>query len=400
MAMAAAPAALEAARQRLLTVEKKLNEMVIGHEDFIRALLVASVAGEHIVVIGPQGTSKSYAVRLYAQMLNARFFKYQLTRFSVYDELFGAIDIAELAKTGTLKRNWSKIIASEFVFLDEIFKANSAILNALLSLLQERVVYDPITGSEVSAALHTCIGASNEVPEDPELAALYDRFAVKVFIDYLGDDAALLRALEARWLNSAPPQPIATMNDVKALHAYALRLITAKVATPDGRILGDVYKIYHLNAVPVARQLRSQGIVISDRSLIEKLPKLLAAFLALYGVTQENVLNGIFDLIVYTARTREEVNAIKKRMEDALGEVAELARKLEKAKEFLRALNLGAAEKELTDIVNTDVESFAKKTPWLKPRVEVIIAEARQYLKAVSEMADQLKRMAGGGGGA
>jgi MoxR-like ATPase len=394
--MAAPTAPVEAARQRLLAVEKKLNEMVIGHEDFVRALLLASVAGEHIAVIGPQGTGKSYVARLYAQLLNARFFKYQLTRFSVYDELFGVIDIAELAKTGTLKRNWSKIIAADFVFLDEIFKANSAILNALLSLLQERVVYDPITGSEVRADLHTCIGTSNEVPEDPELAALYDRFAVKVFIDYLGDDAALLRALEARWLNSAPPQPIATMDDVKALHAYALRLITAKIATPDGRVLGDVYKIYHLNAVPIARQLRSQGVVISDRTLIEKLPKLLAAYLALYGVTQDNVMNGVFDLILYTARTREEVDAIKKRMEDALGEVAELSRKLEKVKEFMRALNLGAAEKELTDIINTDVEGFAKKTPWLKPRVEAIIAQARDYLRALSEMKSQIVRMASG----
>jgi len=393
----AAPAALaEAARQRLQTVEQKLNEMVIGHEDFTRALLVTSVAGEHIAVVGPQGTGKSYVVRLYAQLLNANFYKYQLTRFSVYDELFGAIDIAELAKTGTLKRNWSKIISSEFVFLDEIFKANSAILNALLSLLQERVVYDPVTGSEVKAALHTCIGASNEVPEDPELAALYDRFSVKVFVDYLSDDASLLRALEARWLNSAPPQPIATMNDVKALHAYALRLITAKIATPDGRILGDVYKIYHLNAVPIARQLRAQGVVISDRTLIEKLPKLLAAYLALYGVTQENVMNGIFDLIVYTARTREEASAIKKRIEDALGEVAELSRKLEKAKEFMRARNLEAAERELAAIVNTDVESYAKRAPWLKPRVEAIIAQARQYLQVLSEMTSQLDRIAGG----
>ena len=397
MTAMAAPAALaEAARQRLQTVEQKLNEMVIGHEDFTRALLVTSVAGEHIAVVGPQGTGKSYVVRLYAQLLNANFYKYQLTRFSVYDELFGAIDIAELAKTGTLKRNWSKIISSEFVFLDEIFKANSAILNALLSLLQERVVYDPVTGSEVKAALHTCIGASNEVPEDPELAALYDRFSVKVFVDYLSDDASLLRALEARWLNSAPPQPIATMNDVKALHAYALRLITAKIATPDGRILGDVYKIYHLNAVPIARQLRAQGVVISDRTLIEKLPKLLAAYLALYGVTQENVMNGIFDLIVYTARTREEASAIKKRIEDALGEVAELSRKLEKAKEFMRARNLEAAERELAAIVNTDVESYAKRAPWLKPRVEAIIAQARQYLQVLSEMTSQLDRIAGG----
>jgi len=129
---------IEIARRKILDVEKTLNTMIIGHEDFVKALMIASIAGEHLVVIGPPGTAKSYAVRMFAKLVNANFYQYLLTKFTSYDELFGTVDIISLSK-GEFRRNWSNIVRSEFVFLDEIFKANSAILNALLSLLQERV---------------------------------------------------------------------------------------------------------------------------------------------------------------------------------------------------------------------------------------------------------------------
>jgi MoxR-like ATPase len=181
---------IEIARERLMEVEKTLNQLIVGHEDFIKALMIATVSGEHIVVIGPPGTAKSYAVRLFAKLVNASFYQYLLTKFTSFDEIFGTVDITTLTK-GEFKRNWSRIIYSEFVFLDEIFKANSAILNALLSLLQERVIYDPMSGSPVETRLHTAVGASNETPEDPELQALYDRFAIRVFINYLDNDRSI-----------------------------------------------------------------------------------------------------------------------------------------------------------------------------------------------------------------
>jgi len=84
---------IEIARKRLQEVEKKLNTVVIGHEDMIRALMLASVAGEHVVIIGPPGTAKSYAVRAYSRLLNASFYSYLLTRFTSYDELCGAVDV-------------------------------------------------------------------------------------------------------------------------------------------------------------------------------------------------------------------------------------------------------------------------------------------------------------------
>jgi len=383
------PSPIEEARRRLLAVESALNQYVIGHENMVKALMAATVAGEHMVVIGPPGTAKSYTIRLLSKLLNARFYTYLLTRFTSYDELFGTVNILELSK-GQYVRNWSAIVSSEFVFLDEIFKANSAILNALLSLLQERIIYDPMSGQAIETKLWTAVGASNEVPEDPELQALYDRFSVKVFINYLDNDAQLLSALQARWLSANNLTAVATMNDVRILNEYAMKLFIAKV-----KDLGEIYKLYHLNVTPLVKGLRSKGVIVSDRTIIEKLPKLFSAYLALYGVTMDNIINGIYDLIVYMAKNRDEVNAINKAIEDAMGEVSELAKKLEKAKEYIKAGNLQAAKDELQNLLNTDINAIVQKASWLKPRVEAIMSVARQYLDRINTIMEQIERMKG-----
>ena len=352
----------------------------------VKALLLAVVAGEHVVVIGPPGTAKSYTVHTLAKLLNAKFYSYLLTKFTSYDELFGAVDITVLAK-GEFRRNWSRIISSEFIFLDEIFKANSAVLNALLSLLQERVVYDPMVGQAIQASLHTAVGASNEVPEDPELQALYDRFALRIFIDYLNDDASMLRAIQARWLNNNGLAPVASMQDVRVLNEYALSLFKAKI-----KDLGEVYKLYHVNVVPLVKSLRSRGVLVSDRTIIEKLPKLYSAYLALYGVTIDNVMSAPYDLVRFLARTKEELRDIDKAIEEALGEVAELAKKIEKAKEMLRAKNLSGAKEALKEVLSYDI-SRIEKTPWLKPRVEAMLSAAREYLNLISQIEEQIARL-------
>ena len=381
------PNPIEISRERLKAVENTLNTIIVGHEDFVKALMLSVVAGEHLVVIGPPGTAKSYAVRTFAQLLNAKFYSYLLTKFTSYDELFGTVDVTALAK-GEFRRNWSNIIKSDFVFLDEVFKANSAILNALLSLLQERIIYDPMSGQAISTQLWTAVGASNETPEDPELVALYDRFAVKIFIEYLSDDAALLRAIQARWLVAQDPKPVASMDDIKTLNNFALNLFRGKI-----RDLGDVWKIYHINVVPMMKKLREKGVLVSDRTIIEKLPKLFTAYLALYGVTIDNVMNAPYDLMTYLARSRDELREIKKAIDELLGEIAELAKKLEKAKELLRSGNIQGAKSTVLDILNYEVTKL-EKTPWLKPRAEAILASARQYLETIEQIEEQIARLA------
>jgi MoxR-like ATPase len=378
---------IETSRQRLLEVEKTLNSLVIGHEEFIKALMLATISGEHIVVIGPPGTAKSYAVKLFAKLVNANFYQYLLTKFTSFDEIFGTVDITSLTK-GEFRRNWSRIVSSEFVFLDEIFKANSAILNALLSLLQERIVYDPMSGTPIETKLHTAVGASNETPEDPELQALYDRFAIRIFISYLEDDKLLLNAIQARWLNANNVEPIANMNDIRILHQFAVSLMTAKI-----KDLGhEVYKLYHINIVPLVKSLRAKGVIVSDRTIIEKMPKLYCAYLALYGITLDNVMSATYELVQYLARNREELQSIKKAIEETLGEVAELAKKLEKAKEYLKARNLSSAKEALKEILGYDISKL-ERTPWLKPRVEAIFATARQYLEYIQQVEEMLEKM-------
>jgi MoxR-like ATPase len=384
---------IEDSRKRLLEVERKLNEIVIGHENFVRALMLASVSGEHIVVIGYPGTAKSYTVRAFSKLLNARFYSYLLTKFTTFDELFGVIDIPSLTR-GEYKRNWSRIVSSEFIFLDEIFKANSAILNALLSLLQERVIYDPMSGSEMNTQLWTAVGASNETPDDPELQALYDRFAIKIFISYLDDDVLLRRALESRWSNGfniANLSPIASMSDIKALHSYAMSLMNMNI---EG--LGSMWTIYQEYIMPVIKRMREKGILVSDRTIIEKMPKLFASYIVLYGMVNNeldvnSIMTASFELVKYLARTRDELKDIEKAIEDSMGDVAELSKRLEKAREYLNAFDIINAEKVIKEILNYDVSKL-EKTPWLKPQVEAILHMAREYLSYITKIKEELKR--------
>ena len=96
-------------------------------------------AGEHLFLHGPPGTAKSALIRQFALAVRGNYFEYLLTRFSEPNEVFGPIDLARL-REGTVATVTTRMLPEgEFVFLDELFNANSAILNNLLTVLNERV---------------------------------------------------------------------------------------------------------------------------------------------------------------------------------------------------------------------------------------------------------------------
>jgi len=377
-------ASVEEAKARIEGVRQTLYRIIIGREETVDAVILALIAKEHVAIIGPPGTAKSYLAQSLSRLIQAQFYAYLMTKFTTYDELFGPIDVVAFVQNSELRRMWSAIVSSDIVFLDEIFKASSAILNALLSLMQERVVYDPISGHAIKAKLWTLIAASNEAPIDEELQALYDRFAVRVFTQYLNDDVKLLSALMARWQsNGATVQPLADMEDVKTLHEYATALLSREK---------DVVKLYHVNVVPLIKTLRTKGIIISDRSIIEKLPKLYAAYLTLHGVTPDNIVNAAYDIVLYAARTPQELNDIKKAVDESLGEVAELSRRLEQGKQMLRVGNLHAALEAFREVAAYDVSRITSR-PWLKPRVEALIRTAQDYIKRTQEIIQQIRAL-------
>ena len=381
---------VEAARARLAKVLLELNRRVIGHELENRVILTAVVAKENIAVIGPPGTAKSYTFDTLAKLLSCSYRRYQLTRFTTDMEIIGPYDIPAFVKQGVLIRKLSQILQSDIAYLDEAFKAPSGVLNALLSALQERVIYDPFTGQVIPVATKVFVVTSNEVPQEEELKALYDRFPIRIWVDYLYKskrEDIYVAALEARWLLDSNVQPIAVWDDVEVLNSYAGFVLRGMFPGKGNRRFIDVYADKTLSLVS---SLRSKGIVVSDRTIIEKLPKLIAARCALEGVTEEVMYNAILDLLPFLAADEGERRDIMKVVEDQLGEVAKLHDKLEKARTLRRSGRLDEAKATLEELLTTDVTKYKDK-PFVAKRLEAILADARFLYEDVLKRLQELQ---------
>jgi MoxR-like ATPase len=179
-------------KQKIQTLLNQLNHGLVEREDTLKTALLTVLAGENLVLIGPPGTGKSLIARRIAESLahssdDNAYFEYLLTKFSTPEEIFGPLSITEL-KADRFKRNTAGYLPTvNMAFLDEIFKASSSILNALLTILNERIYHNGAEPQPVH--MQALIAASNELPTaQEELSALYDRFLVRSFVDYVSQD--------------------------------------------------------------------------------------------------------------------------------------------------------------------------------------------------------------------
>jgi len=181
---------------RLRALRDVLQDGLVERDTAVRLALLAALAGEHLLLIGPPGTAKSLvARRLGLAFADAKRFERLLTRFTVPEELFGPLSIKQLEQDRYVRQIEGYLPSAHVAFLDEIFKANSAILNALLTLLNER---DFDNGTErIRTPLIAVVGASNELPEGDELAALSDRFLLKLHVGPVSD-AGFARLLDVQ----------------------------------------------------------------------------------------------------------------------------------------------------------------------------------------------------------
>lgn len=214
-------------KTKITRLLEQLGQGLVEREQTLKLALLTVLAGENLVLVGPPGTGKSLVARRVAQSLSgdgpASHFEYLLTKFSTPEELFGPLSISAL-KADRFHRNTAGYLPTvRIAFLDEIFKASSSILNALLTILNERVYHN---GTEVQPVpLQSLIAASNELPADQEeLAALYDRFLVRVFVDYVGT-SNLSRLFEPTTEPTLPPQDLLTAQDLAQIRQAANQVV-------------------------------------------------------------------------------------------------------------------------------------------------------------------------------
>jgi MoxR-like ATPase len=260
-------------------------------------------------------------------MAEGDYFEYMLTRFTEPSEIIGAIDIKELRDGKYIRRKEGKLPTAKLVFLDEIFKSNSAILNILLTIINERKFYQE--GKPEPVPLRVMFAATNEIPEQGELAALKDRFVLKVQSRPVQDDFftelidAGLQGESFRGLNQKPwAEGHCTLDDLVKANRYLTFLFARKQADVRGDEQNDREVFFPADVFREFQRLvktlvREDKIFISDRKLV-KLYKLfrVRAWLFSGGTVSRDDLR----LLAYLGETHQEIEHLREKVPNLLGE--------------------------------------------------------------------------------
>ena len=280
--------------EKLNALLKHIKETFIGKNEIVDLLGITLLARENAFLLGPPGTAKSAIIRALSNGVeDGKNFEYLLTRFTEPNEIFGPFDIRKL-KEGDLSTNTEGMMPeASMVFLDEIFNANSAILNSLLMALNEKIFRRGKETKKLPALMF--VGASNILPEDEALNALLDRFLVRVKCDYVDPDL-LHEVLLAGWKlenNAVSKIPTITSDEVRELQA-----MTRKVD------LNPIRNHY----VDIVHSLRNTGIKVSDRRAV-KLQNLIAASALMCG-RDAAILSDLW-VLKYIWDTEEQIEILQ-----------------------------------------------------------------------------------------
>lgn len=248
---------------------RPLKALFVGKEEIIDLMGVALSGGENLFLHGPPGTAKSALVHELARRLEGRAFDYLLTRFTEPSELFGPFDIRRLREGDLVTNTEGMLPEADFIFLDELLNANSAILNSLLLVLNERVFRRGRETRRLPSLM--VVGASNHLPEEEALKALFDRFLLRVHCGYVPEES-LSAVIEAGWelektRRAAPPSAGITAADIRKLQE----------SLPEVD-LSAVRPAY----LALVSRLRAGGIEVSDRRAV-KLQRVIAASALMCG---------------------------------------------------------------------------------------------------------------------
>ena len=321
--------------EKLQKIRAELAETVLEREEMILGLLLGLLTGQHVLLIGPPGTAKSMLVNEFGRRLaGGRAFSYLMTKFTKPDEIIGTVSLKALEDDDFRRVLTGKVADSHFVFLDEIFHANSSCANTILTILNERKYHN---GSAiVEAPLIMLVGATNALPPEinEELKAFYDRFLFRFTVDYISDSANLRRLLE---LDGGGAEPtFFTLEELGEWQAGVARVeLPAAVAN---------------KIITLVLKLREAGIAVSDRRLRECAPVLKAyAFLQGRSTVEAGDLRVLEHMLWMRPEDRRifkeklyTVNlAMDKRSRELLAEALQIKNRMEGMEDRLRRQALG-----------------------------------------------------------
>jgi MoxR-like ATPase len=348
------------------------------------------VSGEPVILVGEPGTAKTALIESLSKLISAKYFYYLLTRFTEPDELLGPLDINALREGKYTRITKNRLPEAEIVFLDEIFKASSAVRNILLDIILNKRI---LNGGEYHKlpmlALYT---ASNEVSTDEEDKAFYDRLVIRVFVKYVDSslwDELLVKGIQLP-LAMQGLKPVADANYIRALQQ-------AVVLRAQWLAQQEEYRKKYIEALGI---LRNKGIELSDRRKIKVL-YIASAISMIYGEDAPS-LDSLADALRYVAVHDEDD---VRKVEEVIME-AKLLVSVEHAKMIMTTVSeirnmmeelmkLGdnvtvAQVRQMKRLIKKGAEVLAQIPE--SPRLARQKAEARSILTQATELVAQLER--------
>ncbi len=317
-------------RRAIRRMTERLKRYFIGRDEVIELMSLALLAREPMLLLGPPGTAKSDLLVKFSEAIGLpaeAYFEYMVTAFTEPSEILGPVDIGAFRDEGVYRRHLGgKLADAAVVFLDEIFNGNSAILNTLLTVMNERKIYDG--GRPIALdRLEGFFAATNEIPERGDLLALRDRFTLKVelkpvqgghFDDLIraGTCNALYRESgDKPWLE---PEAV-SLDDFARVREHLTELLRQHYQSEGSEPLlpPKVHRLYR----QLVADLASRGVFLSDRQVIRVHRLVVFRAYLMEGLKPSGVRFNDLKVLRYVADSGEMLRTVGECVDHALGEV-------------------------------------------------------------------------------
>lgn len=372
----------------IMEIREKLNSIFVGREAEVDAIVVGLLSREPVILVGAPGTAKTALIESLGKLVGGKVFTYLLSRFTEPDELFGALDI-KAYREGKIRRVINNtILSANIVFLDEIFKASSAIRNTLLRVLNEKEYrYGDMV---VKVEWLGFYSASNEVSTDAEDMAFYDRLVIRRFVKYVSNTMwkeLLIRGIDFE--GNTALTPLITIEDVKKFQS---EVIARFKALKSGNGIIEKY-------IEALARLQEKGIVLSDRRKIKVL-KVASAYSVLYGSTAVSLDDVADALRVVAIHNEDDVKKVEEVIAEVglsqasqlMNEIQTLVAELKNVTRRIRETNDLNEFKELRKQGKVLIKELIARIKRLEdtPRANTIINEIEEIIKDFKESVSRI----------